>query len=245
MYNEEEDAKKIYENGFRNKEYNFYETVLVAKHFRYVMGYGDAKIKTVLKEFCITNDKFWNDVLNLRNIKSAVSKSRKPFVNKSNPIPIYKDEIDAITSVEGYKQKKVLFAIFVLAKINNGYIYNNEWNKIRRVLHSKITNKNIFELIEYYASRNLLYATKNLYHKILFINLQGTLVFTVSSESINNLKKVFEDVFGKDLFVCVDCKKTYERRSYNQKRCKECSQIHKKELWRLQKIRQRNKMSAY
>ena len=65
MYNEEVDAKRIYENGFINNEYNFHESVLVAKHFRHILGYGDARVKSSLKEFCKNNDKFFNEIPNL------------------------------------------------------------------------------------------------------------------------------------------------------------------------------------
>lgn len=232
MYNEEINSKKIYENGFTNNEYGFYESVLVAKYFRHILGYGDTRTKSSLIEFCKKNADFFNDVMNMKNIKSAVTKSRRPFVDKSKPISICQKEIDVIEGVDGYKQKKVLFAVLVLSKINNGYFYNNEWNKIRRVLRSKITNKNISELMTYYASQNLLYGTKNNYHKLLFVNTEDSPVITVSSVEINNLKKVFEGVFGKDLFICADCQESHERKSYNQKRCHECSLKRNKELTR-------------
>ena len=244
MYNELDDAKIVYENGFMNKEYNFHESVLVSKYVRHVLGYGDARTNTFLKEFCKNNDKFFVEVPNLRNIKTAVARSRRPFVNKSNPISICQSEIDAIKTVEGYKQKKILFSILVLSKINNGYLYNNEWNKIRRTLHSKITNKNISGLMQLYNSLGLLYGTQKSYHKLLFVATEESPVFTVSPEEINNLKLVFEKIFGKDLFECIDCHKSHERKSYNQKRCSECSELHKKEKWRIQKIRQRSKMST-
>lgn len=244
MYNEEQDSKKIFENGFTNKQYSFYESVLVAKYFRHILDYGDARVKTALKEFCTKNDRFFIEVPNIRNIKSAVARSRRPFVNKSNPISICQEEIDTIKSVEGYKQRKILFAIFVLSKINNGFINNKDWNNIRRVLHSKITNKNIASLMFSYAEFKLLYPTNYPSHKILFINNDSPAVYFVSSDKINNLKLVFEEIFGKDLFTCLDCNKPHERKSYNQKRCSPCSKIHKKEIWRLQKIRQRKKLSA-
>ena len=243
MYNEEKEAKEIYECGFTNKEYNFRESVLVAKHLRHVLGYGDARVKTALKEFCNTKANFFVEVPNLKNIKMAVSRSRRPFVDKSVSISISQSEIDVIKKFVVYKKRKILFAILVLAKINNGYLNNHEWNKIRRTLHSKITNKNIAMLMFEYASEKVLYASGS-YHKVLFVDNQSPTVFLISSETINNLGKVFENIFGKDLFVCAGCGESHERRSYNQKRCHECSEIHKKERWRLQKIRQRKKMSA-
>lgn len=245
MFNEELLAEEIFKNGFINKYYNFTESVLVSKYFRHVLGYGDARIKTALESFCYTNDKFFNKELNFSRIKLAVSKSKKEFINKSDPIPIYQEEVNIINKVEGYKKRKVLFGLLVLCKKEpQKIIYTNSWSNLRHVLHSKITNNEISLLMNYYYLLDLIDVSYN-FHKIKFIKETGNLIRSISSRDIYNLNKVFEDIFGKDLFVCSSCGESHERKSYNQKRCHDCSEIHKKEKWKIQKSRQRKKMSTY
>jgi len=108
--------------------------------------------------------------------------------------------------------------------------------------NGKITNKEIFSLIFIYASNNLLYATGQSSHKILFIDSENPSVLYLSSEKVNNLKKSFEEIFGKDLFECEDCHYQCERRSYNQKRCHNCSVKNRKKnvLKNVRRYREKN-----
>jgi hypothetical protein len=245
MFNEELLAGEIYSNGFVNKVYDFGEGVLVAKYLRHILGYGDAKIKSSLIEFCEKNDVFFNTILSMKKIRLSVTKSKKPFVNKSNPIPVCQEEIDVINGVKGYKQKRVLFAILVLAKKeSNGLLYLNSWNNIRHVLHCKTTNKEILSLMELYYSLGLMQVGEY-YHKPTFINRESPAITTISSKDIYSLNLVFEKLFGRDLFVCVDCHGEFEKKSYNQKRCKPCSLKKEKADWLVRQKRHREKMSRW
>lgn len=239
MFDEEKLASDIYNNGFTTGQFDFGEAVLVAKYFRHSLGYGDARTKTFIREFCSKNDKFFRKDGNRRTIKGILSRSKPFYVNKSNPLLVYQEEIDVINSISDYKRKRILFAILALSKLNKDFFIGNfEWKNIRRVLHSKITNKNISSFMSEYYMLNLIELRK-LSHRVLFGRNSGNALYEITSKTIYNLNKVFEDIFGKDLFECIDCHTEHEKKSYNQKRCSNCSKINRRERKRVEERKRR------
>ena len=62
IYDERVLAESIIQNGYTDREFIFWEAVLVAKYFRHVMGLGDSKTKTELENFTEqTADYFYKD----------------------------------------------------------------------------------------------------------------------------------------------------------------------------------------
>jgi len=238
MFNEEKLAVEIYKNGFSSGYFSFGEALLVAKYFRHTLGYGDARTKSAVLLFCERNDVFFRRVPNMNKIKKIVNKSAKPYVNKSEPICLYEEELNTIRSLTEYKNKKFLFSILVLSKLNQeSYLANYRWNDIRTTMHSKISNKNISQLMYQYNTLGLIEPTRYESHKILFSKKEGTVIREINQKDIYNLNSVFVELFGRDTFRCVDCDAEHERKSFNQKRCKTCSEKKERENHKLRNRR--------
>lgn len=229
MYDEKAIAEDIYSNGFTEGYFNFRQGILVAKYMRHELGFGDTKIKTKLKNFCVENDKNFYYPPNIGRVKKMVSLSRKPFVNTMSPVIIRQKEIERLNSVQDYRKKKLLFAILVLSKINNNrYLRMYDWNSIRRAIHSRITNKKIAVLIKEFYDTGFLDIV-SFGHSLLFYDDESSPVVEITAKTIYDLNRVFVEVFGEDIFNCQVCGNPTVRKSHNQKRCKSCSEKVRRE----------------
>jgi len=63
VYNEKEEAKSLYVNGFNN-DFNWRKFKLICMYMAYELGFGKQKIKTKAVSFCEKQDRNFNYISN-------------------------------------------------------------------------------------------------------------------------------------------------------------------------------------
>lgn len=228
IYNEREEAEKIYNTGF-TKGFTRHEALMVAKHFRHILGYGDARVRSELEKFSSRHDPTGFNAVRQRNtIKSIVSQSRREFGNNTSGVSITLSEMETIGTLPDYRTKRMLFIMFVLSKFCNGYLNMVNWGRIRECTPSRISNSDIYKHIGILCKANMVKAGGG-YHKFLFVDNSSPSIISIDSKNIYSLGRVFVEFFGKDIMACERCGEQCERKAYNQKRCPNCRKELEKE----------------
>lgn len=240
MYSEKDKAEYLLKNGFINREYKYQQALWVAKYFRHILGYGDAKIKTELIKFCEVNaDFFHKDAKGIRgSIKRVVRKSKTPMLNTVVPISITKSEIEVIQSVKNFKWQKILIAMVLVAKLGKrNIVWTNEWRKVRLILGRWATNKKIRDVIFYCDKVNIIGITDNKFHNFTFIDDSSDPLITVYNEKeIRNFEKIYTEYCGGEIRYCSVCGdsfiKTGGRNRYCETHRKEKELERKRNWWK-------------
>lgn len=228
MFSELEDAKRILKNGFSDG-YKWSEALAVAKYYRHILGYGDAKVKTEITKFCEANDRNFYPIPNIRWISKIVKSSIKEFKNTLDPIFIRKKEIDEIKKIKNFKYQKILIGFLALAKLyKRDHVWLNEWRAIRKTISRYIPNKTIINCITEAYSIGIIGEPKADFHSLLFINHESEIVISINNDKdFFNLGKRYEELNGGVLEYCKICGDEFVRKTSTHKYC-EKHQIEKR-----------------
>ena len=142
LYDDSQAAKKIYENGF-TVEMNDREVSLLAKHLRKNMGYGKAKIKRFLIDFCEKNVPFFNYKTSRHSILSAVNKCDGRFIVRTG-MNITKAELDKIRTIRNFSAQKFYLGMLTFSKRDNSKKVNlSDWPSIKQAVGLNMTNDRV------------------------------------------------------------------------------------------------------
>lgn len=224
---EEQTATSIYENGFTNNEFNGYEAERVAKYFRNIMGYKDTRTRNALIEFSYKYDPNFNDVLFRESIILAVRNSKKypDWSDKTSPISVTSAEMATVRSVRDATFQKLMLTFLIFAKRDNGYVYFQKWEPIRRIIRMNLSYADMYGYLHRaYKKKMLRDSNDNILIK--FINNESDPVITVSTDTdVLNLMDLFLRFTGGDFAYCEDCGAEFLKEGKRNRFC----DIHKRE----------------
>ncbi len=231
LYNEEEQAKNIFDNGFTNDEYNRREAFLLCKYFRHVLKYGDIRIRKRLVKFC-EGDKTFNEVLESSIIKQMIRNSKNKFIVREG-IFITQNEINRIRKVKNFSCQKLYLGLLSFAKKNkSNFVSIKTWTSVKRISDLKnLTLDEMYSLIHILYENKLVYPSqrkigRNLDagHRLLFIDWNSLGIINIYSDSnLYNLGKEYERYCGGVLQYCEECGKEFVRMGKAHKLCEEHS----------------------
>jgi len=217
MYSESEDAKRLYQYGFDNGHYRYSEALAVAKHMRHVLGYGDARIRSSLIEFCKTHDPFFREIPRRSTILRIVRNSVKDFRETKEKIILLESELNSVRVIKNFKFQKILVGMMALCKLHKRDVFwINEWKFIRKIISPYIKNKDIWNCMAEAFHKGLVDEPKADYHHLTFFDLNNT-SYDGESKSIElnndrdfiNLSRLYEEYCGGVLGYCRECGKEF------------------------------------
>lgn len=233
MYSEREDAERILQNGFTDG-YIRYEALVIAKYYRHVLGYGDARTKSKLIEFCKQGDRNFRSVPKREAIRKILRDSRRLFRDTSDRINITETEIIAIKNIRNFKYQLVILAMLALAKNNKrNVVWLTEWRNIRKVTSRYITNRVIKNAITTAYSMGIIGELKADLHGLSIIDNESKPVISINNDKdFFNLLETYKRINGGELLYCKDCQKETIRNGKRHKYCDDCWNDRRKEIKR-------------
>jgi len=250
----EEYCLEIYNNGFTNGKFNFWDCLAVAQYFVWELGYRKSKTKRLLIEFSEKNDPEFNRYLSRNIIKSAVDIALKKMFDERVDVIITKNEISKIKEIRDYKLEKFLFGILVSAKRSKydqtsltvrrnqfGYFISvDDAFAICRQASYRIPKKYFFLFVHKLVLSGFLGATKVGKIAILYADDNSSPVIKVLGTE--DPVKAYVDMNDGELLYCAECGNLVKKESNRQKLCKECSVAsnNKKAGERMKDLRKRS-----
>ena len=234
IINEYEYVKQILESkiipkGVSNKRMLAY----IAKYYFNPQSTIDDMIKLVfikMDEFNLTIEYYqeYKYAAYVKNIcEKLFSGEISPDFRRVESVNIYKSELDIISKGENDKERKLLFTLFVLAKVNetnSGWI-NNEIKDIFQLANITIKDRAAMIYKLYHAGLlNQSQKIDNLSLKVELGNDDEPVVLVVSS--FENIGNQYIANFKDGWKMCQCCGKLYKVKSnkdFSSKYCKQCS----------------------
>lgn len=248
LFNESTTAEAIILNGFQNGVIDNGKMYLVAKYIREKMKYGETRLERELIRFCKMQDINFNPVIEADQIKKWVKSALMYDLREVSSIIITEKEIEFLKSIRVVKDRKVLFAILVLAKAlkkrstkrkkkalkvsPNFYIHYNNLGDIVKMLDMRnFTEEQITLMINKYKEHFFVYGQEKELLRVEYADPaeEGTEIFNLEDLNTN-----FENMLSLEKHFCVDCGKPFVKRSNSKKRCDECAETadrNKKRKW--------------
>lgn len=199
------EAERIFINGFTDKEFNYPEALLVAKYIRGKQGVGDARLKTLIIEYCEKNGLYFNYVRNRDVINSIVRDSRKPFYKKREPIIITENEMTTIRSIKSFVSQKILFGMLVFSKKNGGFFNKKDFSDLKKALSIRLTHQEIMKkhVFVFQKSGFLRDSNQNLF--LMFLSSDKPAIVFSTQKQIYKIGEIYKDYCGGELGYCRDC----------------------------------------
>lgn len=218
---------KYYYPQFKNKTWKEYQSFIISEldEFQFdAAEYDEWKYADYIKKKC----------------KDALSGDFNTYLRELDRIEITEGELDIISKAKNDKQKKLLFTLYVLAKL---YPYGSGWVNYR--------DSEIFNLANVHlGTEDRDYLIHDLYSSgLLQLNhIIGESGFKVELVKDSPVACVVtrEDHFGNqyllyeknhEWIMCERCGRLVKKRSPNQKYCKKCAEIIQKDKisnWKLE-----------
>lgn len=239
IFDEKKEADKILENGFQKGYATKREMILLLKHYRWELGYGEQKMRKNLIEFCYEHDCEFNEVRRGKTIRDSISVAMKYNFITSSPVFITQAEIDKIKTVKNFLYQKILFTILVIAKEMKfrenhanpstliGYFISTEFfPTIRQMIitgsnkRSGISLKRLQYLKHEFYLLGLVEPTENNKLRINYANDQSDVVIVV--EDVENPIKYYLDYCGGELTWCSTCGKEIIKTGNKKMMCADC-----------------------
>lgn len=142
ILNEIEYAKKLIENGAKDKDPYCYLPIL-SKYYRQILEYSPKRTLNEINSYMVDNYINYNPVRWELFIDSCVKKSKKSKLSNIQFIGITQKELDIIDSTRNTTHAKVLFSLLCVAKyFNMRSDTNNNWTNIQAKDVFKMANVN-------------------------------------------------------------------------------------------------------
>ena len=223
IYDERVLAESIIQNGYTDREFIFWEAVLVAKYFRHVMGLGDSKTKTELENFTEqTADYFYKDNKNIKKKIKRILKLSVHDFKAIQPVYITKSELEKIRNIKNFKYQKIALGLLFLSKINNGWVADYKKKSLKAILSQNVYKKDIHLTIAYMVRLGMCIVSGTT--KLTFIDNDSDIVFSINNDKIaRNLGNMYVRHCGGELAWCKNCGKEFMKTGKNHRFCEECS----------------------
>jgi hypothetical protein len=233
IYNEEILARGVFEHGFQEGSFNWGDALLVAKYYRHIGGYGDAKVKSSLIKFVLEKDSFFNYIRNRNIISKLVRSSRVGFL-RTGSILIGVNDISKVREIKNFKNQKIAIASLFLSRreVNKGYVSRKNWIDIRSMVSRKIDNSDIQSTFSALYSLELC-KPMGLSHKMTFGENPGEIIFHISTD-LDAIKLVdkYIDYCGGEIGFCSRCGGQYIKTHSRQFLCSNCSKVSRLEKYK-------------
>lgn len=260
LFDERDMVKPILDDGFSNGRTNKYELILLAKHYRWNLGYGTQRIKKAIIDFCKEHDKNFNPVIARDFLKDVIRIAENNSFRTPVPVQITDREIQKIKEVKNFEAQKLLFVLLVSAKtlkfMNSDmsgksshrkplgyYIHLGSLNRIKKEAGlSRISSDNtMMTYLHDFYNLGLIMPTFRNSIQILYGDDNGIPVIFVNDFS--NIAQYYIDYVGGELLYCSECKKEFKKYGNKKDLCPECNAEKIREQTRLRVARYREKQN--
>lgn len=247
VFDENIEINKLLEHGFRRKTPDYKDFVLLGKHCRYVLKYGEKKTLNFIKSFSEEQDLAFNFIKSKDKIKKAI---REAFVNpirSENTVIIYKKEIERIQEIKDWKIQKILLSLLVFGKKNKiattkrYYVSVKNFSHVKRIAEVNLNIKALLNLRYAFYVKGYCDAFKDKI-VILFVDETGEQAFAIPD--INLTAKLYTDYCGGEIHYCSNCSVRMTKKSNGHRYCKKCSlELRREQIKKnVRKYREKNNL---
>lgn len=259
MFNEEVEAEHIIANGFEKGVIDYGKMYVVAKYFREKYQYGEIRLEREIIRFCQTIDKHFNPITQADYIKKWVRSAMDYNLRRINNIYISNKDISFLETIENQRDRKLLFAVLVLAKAmkksgtrrkkteykssDNYYIRYSNLADIIKMSGVKISEVQLADILHVYEKYFTFYSPNKELIKVEFVDKSDKEEVLV--DNLKDVTAMYEKLFVKKeiSFVCERCGEEFIKTGRYQVYCKECATIQKQEKDR-DRIRQKREKKS-
>lgn len=234
IFNEEEYAKKIIENGIQNNKKKYYDLQIVANYLRN-LKYNDKEIEIELHRICEMSFSDYNRVRMSDGIDARVKRSKEKRMKINSPIDITKRELEIILSENDRKIRNLMFVLLVLAKYNMSnsinkteeyYVTYNDVD-IFKLCDTFVRKDERLELMYYLSSKKYVTPTSQLSFSVNYVYEDSPSILNFRPDT--DMVYYFEQYLGGIFIKCENCGKLVKKTNNKLKYCKECAKIKKNE----------------
>jgi predicted nucleic acid-binding Zn ribbon protein len=256
-FDEEKDAEKLYNEGFKNNSIDYSKMYLVAKYIRQTFDYGEIRLEREIIRYCKNQDKNFNPIKEAEYIKKWVRSALNYDLRKIDSVCISQKEINIIKAIPNNKNRKLLFVILIFSKAlkkgsvkrdksklktsENYYIHYNNFSDIIRLSKlNNISETDLADILHEHRSYFTFYNAERELIRVNFVDINCKNEIIVND--LNNVMNYYNIVFEthRPAAYCINCGKEIKKNSNKQKYCKACAKIIKTEQ---QKILMRKRRS--
>lgn len=212
---------KYYYPQFENKTWREYQSFIISELDKFQFDaseYDEWKYADYIKRIC----------------KKALSGDFNIYLREFNYVEITEGEMEIIAKAENNKQKKLLFTLYVLAKL---YPYGSGWVNYRDSEIFKLANVHLnIEDRDYLIHDLYTLGLLQLNHivgksglKVELVENSPAACKVTRADHFGNQYMLYEK--NHEWIMCERCGRLVKRRSPNQKYCKKCAdQIQKEQI---------------
>ena len=238
MFNEEKIAEEIIRNGFEKGIIDYGKMYVVAKYFREKYDYGAVRLEREIIDFCKSVDPNFNPITQAEYIKKWVKSAMEYNLRKINDVYISKKDVAFLEEIENNQDRKLLFAVLVLAKAmkksgtrraqgeyktsDNYYIRYSNLTDISKISGIKISKLQLADMLHRYSEYFTFYTPNKELIKVEFVDKADP--EDIKIDSLEDVSEMYEKLFEKKEIaaVCEICGKSFTKTNNRQKYCKEC-----------------------
>lgn len=230
VFNEKEYIKQILDSRKKPQKMSDFKLIsYIAKYYYDKFADEELYLRFVLDVLYDFNDKYNQkrhiyEPLAKKICHHFVSGKWETQMFCAQPVTIYKEEMEKINTCQTLNQKKILFTLYVLAKIknnHNGWI-NYSKSDIIDLSGTRISKQEWLETLRYFYLNNLATISKNPHIKGIKIELQTDGAEFAIIDNFSGIGKQYVTLTDKNWMLCTHCGKLIRRHSNRQKYCKKC-----------------------
>jgi hypothetical protein len=220
-------------------------------------GETPSQIRKNLIQFCMDNDKYFNEIQSRQKLRRALSQAKNYNLRFPNPVEITKSELNSIESLDNYKYEKFLFVMLVVAKFfkehrskkvvqenaYDSYLYSNASMKdIKDIAGIAMTYKE-WDTLKHELTVAALISPTRMGGKcwnIGFNSPDDEVIITVSD--YRNPVSYYQEYKSEEMMDCAICGVKTVRKSNRHKYCNLCWKSYRREQNRINVKKMRENM---
>lgn len=257
LFDEQKILEPILWNGFSHNRANKYELVLLAKHYKWNMGYGTQKISSSIIDFCKEHDPNFNAIIARDFLKECIRIGENNKFRRPIPVQITDREINKIRNIKNFDAQKMLFSMLAISKtlkfMNTDvsgkssqkkqvgyYISLGMLGKVKKISDlTRMSNKDtLFMLHDLY---NLGYIEPTYHNSIRIVYSDDTGVPEIFVEDFSKIIEYYINYIGGELLYCSNCGEEFFKEGNKKDLCESCYNERRREQTRkrVQKYRKK------
>ena len=233
IINEYEYAKQILETKVIPKNVSNKRVLLYIAKYYYKPEYSVNEMKQIvfnkMSEFNLSIEQYQEYKYDtyVKNVcEKLLNGELSSEFRKVESVNIYQSELDIINKCETDKEKKLLFTLFVLAKVNgnnSGWV-NNEIKDIFQLANITATIKERGSMIYKLYKAGLVGQSQKIDNLSLKVELgQSDELVVLTIDSFENIGNQYISNFKSGWKMCGCCGKLFKIKGTNSKYCKTCA----------------------
>lgn len=253
VLDEEAWAESLLKNG-SPKPYAISKDVsILAKYWRY-KGLETHDIRLKLEEYCYKSDPYFNDANSYWKIRNALRDSKNYRLRRAFPITITKSEVSTINRFDDYGQQRILFLLLVYAKflkytntrikptqkthVIGEFYVNEKMSNIVRIAKVSMTKKERKDFFNKLYDEGMFDYT--FYDSLLIKYVDENSDPEIVVDDFGDITLYWARYCGERIAACSSCGKLFIKRSNRHTYCRSCWKNRERELWRLNKQKNKN-----